>query len=134
MTTFLLDQDTIRTESVDKFATEAIKKYKDVGAELANAVSLQRQLNSLRANPDQFHEGGAVGPKGGEVHAGEYVIPANMVSKYKGLVSNLESERSGGSVDNSSTVNAPITINAPNSDEADFAGIGREWAWQLGKL
>lgn len=132
VTAFVLSQNELREDSVRSFADSAIAKYGEMASSLRSAISLQQRLNSLRSNPRQFHDGGHVDARGGEVHAGEYVIPAKMASKYRGLISNLESERRGGtSVNNSRTVNAPININANVRDEVDFRAISSALAWEL---
>jgi len=132
LTTFLLDQNAVRSTAVDEFANKAIAKYGEIASSLRSAISLQSQLNSLRSGGgrEQFHDGGYVGAKGGEVHAGEYVIPANMVRRFGSQVSQLESERRGGTTNNRN-VNAPININATMNDEMDFRAISSELAWEL---
>jgi len=134
LTNFLLSQDSIRSKSVDEFANNAIEKYRQMASTLRTAISLQNQLNTLRTNPQQFHNGGMVGSSGGEVHAGEYVIPAHMVSRMSGIVSSLESARRNGGIDNSRTINAPITMNNNIEGNADFNSFGKSLAWQLGGL
>jgi len=133
MTAFLLQTSEIRTAAIDAFAQNAIAKYGEMATELKRLISLQARLNSMKANPNQFHDGGYVGAGGGEVHPGEYVIPANMVSRLSGLVSNLEQQRTGSTINNSKTVNAPISINANVADGLDFKTMSREMAWELGK-
>lgn len=135
LTAFLLSTNEVRQKSVDDFANASIKKYQEMASELSRAVSLQSRLNQLRANPNQFHEGGMVGAGGGEVHAGEYVIPANMVRKMGSAISALESSRrNGGNVNNSRVVNAPVTMNNVIDGNVDFNAVGKSLAWELGRL
>lgn len=131
LTAFLISQDAMRQESVVKFANEAIKKYDDMAKSLRTAISLQAQLNALKSGGKQFHSGGYVGADGSEVHAGEYVIPANMVSKFGSLVSSLENERAGNI--SNKTVNAPINITASNVSGVDFNAFSKELAWELNR-
>ena len=134
LTLFLSVQDTLRKESVDTFANYAINKYKEIANQLRTAVSLQNQLNAVKTSSGlpQFAIGGFVGTKGGEVHPGEYVIPADLVSRFSGIVSAIEQSRSGGGVTNNRNINAPITINSNPQDGLDFRTVGRELAWELG--
>lgn len=134
VTTFVLSQNELREESVRQFADTAIAKYGEMAASLRNAISLQQRLNSLRSNPRQFHDGGYVDSRGGEVHAGEYVVPASLTRKYSGLISRLESERQSGVVNNNRTVNAPVNQTNIIQDGVDIRVIGRELAFELGKL
>lgn len=131
VTAFLLSQNVVREAAVKAFADQAIAKYGEMAASLRSAISLQQRLNSLRSNPRQFHDGGYVGADGGEVHAGEYVIPANMVSRMGGLVSALESQRRGNVTNNTRNISAPVNVNATIGGQADISTIGREFAWQL---
>lgn len=135
LTTFLQSQDATRLESVKTFANGAISKYQEMAASLRNAISLQQRLNALRSSNGlrQFHTGGFVGPEGGEVHAGEYVIPANLVGTLRNTVAGLESARTGGgsNITNNRNVSAPVTVNANVSDDVDVRAIGRELAWQI---
>jgi len=136
LTEFLVSQDSTRQKSVENFAATAIAKYGEMASALRSAISLQERLNSLRGGgaPKQFHTGGMVGASGGEVHAGEYVIPAHMVAKMGSLVSSLESSRRGGNVDNSRIVNAPITMNNVVEGGADYNAMSKSLAWELGRL
>lgn len=135
LTSFLQSQDATRLESVKSFANGAIAKYQEMAASLRTAISLQQRLNALRSGGGlrQFHTGGFVGPEGGEVHAGEYVIPANLVGTLRSTVAGLESARTGGSsnITNNRNVSAPVTVNANVSDQVDVRAIGRELAWQI---
>lgn len=134
LTTFLMEQNQIRTADVDAFASNAIAKYGEIASALRTAISLQNQLNALKnggSSKQQFAIGGYVGASGGEVHPGEYVIPANMVQAMGGFVSQLESARISGG--NTSTVNAPITVNANVRDDLDFRALSKELAWELNR-
>lgn len=136
-TNFLLTQNLLREGAVENFANAAITKYGEMASSLRSAISLQQRLNSLRGGggKEQFSKGGYVGSGGGEVHAGEYVVPANMVSKYGSAIAALEAERrgGGGTINNSRTVNAPININAQVADGLDFRTMSKELAWELGR-
>lgn len=135
LTVFLTTQNALRKADVEAFANAAIAKYKEMAAQLRSAISLQSQLSSLSnissSARQQFAVGGYVGSKGGEVHPGEYVIPANMVRAMGGLVSQLEGVRTGG---NTSNINAPISVNASMNDRIDVNQVAKEIAWELGRL
>ena len=135
VTAFLLNENNLREESVRDFAQSAIEQYGEMAQSLRRAVSLQQQLNTLRNAPPQFHNGGYVDGRGGEVHAGEYVIPQDLVGRFSGLVSDIERVRQGGSgiVDNR-TVNAPITVNANIAENIDINEIGRSFKYELDNL
>lgn len=134
LTSFLESEDSKRLKSVENFANTAIEKYGDMATSLRSAISLQQRLNALRSNPQQFHDGGYVGASGGEVHAGEYVIPANLVGQLGTVVSSLENLRmGGGSITNNKNINAPITLNANVQEAVDFSAISKELAWEINK-
>lgn len=133
---FLKTQLTLRKADVDAFAKNAIAKYGEMANALRTSISLQERLNSLRTNPTggakpQFASGGFVGSAGGEVHPGEYVIPAHMVRAMSGLVAGLENSRTSGST---TSINAPVTVNASLSDRLDAGSVGREIAWELERM
>lgn len=136
LTDFLKLHNKIRKADVDAFANAAIAKYGEMAKALQSAISLQSQLNNLAGNAtgapkQQFAVGGYVGSKGGEVHPGEYVIPASMVRDMSGLVSQLENARSGGST---TSISAPINIQANMSDRLDAGTVAKEIAWELGRM
>jgi len=131
LTDFLTATTEVRIAEIDKWAADTIAKHKMVAESLRSLLSLQSQVQSATAKR-QFHTGGYVSGDGGEVHSGEYVIPANMVSKFSGLVSALERARVGNSVTNNRTVNAPINIQANPQEAIDFRVVSREIAWSLG--
>jgi len=135
LTTFLKTQLTLRKADVDAFASNAIAKYGEMAKALQSAISLQARLQSMQggSSKKQFASGGFVGSDGGEVHPGEFVMPANMVRMMPGLVSQLEDMRKGG-VTNNSTINAPVTVNAQMNDGLDAGAVGKEIAWQLGRM
>lgn len=135
LTDFLKLHNKIRKADVDIFANAAIAKYGEMAKALQSAISLQQQLNNLSgsassAPKQQFAVGGYVGSGGGEVHPGEYVIPANMVRQMTGLVAQMEQVRSG----NTTSINAPINIQATMSDRLDANAVGKEIAWELGRM
>ncbi len=133
LTTFLKTQNALRKADVEAFANAAIAKYKEMAAQLRSAISLQSQLNSMKSGSvPQFAKGGFVGSDGGEVHPGEYVIPANMVRAMGGLVSQLEGVRTNGG--NTSNINAPISVTASMNDRIDVNQVAKEIAWELGRL
>ena len=136
LTDFLKANNKIRKADVDAFANAAIAKYGEMAKALQSAISLQSQLNNLAGNvastpKQQFAVGGYVGSKGGEVHPGEYVIPANMVRQMSGLVSQLEGARTSG---NTTSISAPINIQANMSDKVDANTVAKEIAWELGRM
>lgn len=136
LTDFLVKQNTLRKADVDKFANAAIAKYGEMANALKNAISLQNSLNALRSGggttAPQFASGGYVGAKGGEVHPGEYVIPANLVQRFAGAVSAIDGVRTGSNVTNNSNVNAPISINGNFGEQVDANALAKEIAWELG--
>lgn len=137
LTGFLRTQLQLRKADVDAFASNAIAKYGQMASALRNAISLQQQLTTLQGGgtKKQFASGGFVGSDGGEVHPGEFVIPANMVRNLPGLVAGLEDMRKSGTTNNNnSTINAPVTVNAQMRDGLDAGSVGKEIAWQLGRM
>jgi len=137
LSTFLKTQLNLRKADVDAFASNAIAKYGQMANALRSAISLQQQLQNMQGGTakKQFASGGFVGSDGGEVHPGEFVIPANMVRGFPGLVSQLEDVRRGGGNTNNSTINAPINVQANGmGDRLDASAVAKEIAWELGKL
>lgn len=134
LTVFLQTHNALRKADVEAFANAAITKYGEMATALKNAISLQQRLNALRAAPasgsKQFAQGGYTGTTGGQVHPGEYVIPANMVNAMSGLIRQLEAVRTGSST----SINAPITVNGGISDRLDASDVGKAIAWELGRM
>ena len=131
LTDFLVDTTEVRIDEVERWANETITRHGKVAQSLRNLISLQSQVSGVTGQ-DQFAEGGFVGAGGGQVHAGEFVIPANLVSRFSGLVGKLENVRTGGSSGSSQvTNNTPITINPTLENELDFRALGRELAFEL---
>lgn len=135
LTTFLQETNDVRIAQVDSWAEATMAKYNEVAESLRSLLSLQTTVSGVLSNSQpQFHDGGHVGAAGGQVHAGEYVIPSSMVSRMSGLVSSLERARQGGSISNSKTVNAPITMNNSLESPMDMRTIGREIAFEMRAL
>lgn len=132
LTNFLISQNAIRKADVEAFANAAIAKYGEMAKALQSAISLQARLNAMRSQTSSrgFSQGGYTGSTGGVVHANEYVIPSHMVNAMSGLVSQLESIRTG----RSTTVNAPINMSAQISDRLDANTVAKEIAWELGRM
>lgn len=129
LTAFAISQGAKQQTAVTNFANNAIIKYKEVADALRSVITLQSQLGTTGGNPKlpQFHDGGFVGTNGGEVHAGEFVIPADLVRSMPNLVSQLDSLRNGGQVNN-------IQITANGNGTADFDTVAQNLAWRLGRL
>jgi hypothetical protein len=122
LTSFLNTQNQIRTVDFIQSANQQEAAQLRVVAAIKNAISAQQRLNALRDSPKpQFHAGGFVGTRGGEVHPGEYVIPASLVSANRQLVQAIEQRRSGN--------NNSFTINAPLSGGLDARDLARELAY-----
>ncbi len=136
LTAFLQTHNKLRLADVDAFANGAIAKYGEMAKALQGAISLQTQLTNLSGTAStpkqQFATGGYVGSKGGEVHPGEFVIPAHMVKQQAGLVAQLESARVNGG--NNTSINAPINIQATMGDRLDASTVAKEIAWELGRM
>ena len=131
VTSFLIEQNDLREESVVKFAETAIAEYGEIASTLREAISLEKQLENLRQNRTQF----GVSSSSGQVNAGQYPVP--VVGSQSGLVSGIENSRSGengGTIDNSRTINAPINIQAEITEEVDIDAIGQGLARQLKTL
>lgn len=127
LTTFLESENLKRKKSIEAFATASILKYGQMAGALRDVISLQNQLGSVSSGSQlpQFHDGGYVGPRGGEVHPGEFVIPANVVSQMPDLVSALDKARN-------QTNN--IVINGANTGSGDLKTISEEMLWKLGRI
>jgi hypothetical protein len=110
-----------------------IQIYNDLASAIARAKAAQTTQLLQSGNKPQFAVGGFVDARGGDVHPGEYVVPANLVQKFGGVIASLEAARTGSSINNTKTVNAPININAQVEGSADWAGIAREMAWELNR-
>lgn len=114
-----------RQQAVDAFANSAIAKYGEMANALRQVISLQAQIGNAggASKLPQFHDGGYVDSRGGEVHPGEFVIPADIVKSMPGLISQLDGMRNG------QTNN--ITINAGAGSSADFDSVAQTLAWRL---
>lgn len=135
LTDFLVETNEVRTEAIDKWAENAVKKYGTVAEELKSVISQQQRLNNLRGggdNKEQYYKGGFVGAGGGDTHFGEYVIPTHMVQGMSGLVSNLEKIRTGQSITENYNTNNQINQDIKVEEQADFDLINQRLSWQLG--
>lgn len=129
LTDFVLSKNKLKADSVVQFANQAIAKYGEMANALRNVLSLENQVKSGKGGNGlpQFHDGGYVGSQGGQVHAGEFVIPANLVNSMPGLISQLDGLRTGGQTNN-------INISAGAGTSADFSSVAQELAWRLNRL
>lgn len=127
LTTFLESENLKRKKSIEAFAQASILKYGQMASALKDVISLQNQISSVQQSSQlpQFHNGGYVGSAGGEVHPGEFVVPANVVSQMPDLVSALDKARN-------QTNN--ITINGANTGSGDLKAISEEMLWKLGRI
>lgn len=97
--------------------------------QLADAIARSKQATRTSELP-QYSVGGYV-PNGGEVHAGEYVIPAHMVAQYGGLIKALEGIRTGET--NQSTINNNITLNNSIQEQIDMDAVLKNLSFELRK-
>lgn len=125
LTTFITSENVKRTKDVELFASQSIAKYGQMASSLRSLISLQSQLGSVsNKSLPQFHDGGFVGASGGQVHAGEFVIPANIVAGNPALVAMLDKARN-------QTNN--ITINTQQTG-GDLQSASEELLWRLGRV
>lgn len=127
LTTFLQSENAIRTEDIQVFAANAITKYKEIAESLRDVISLQDQVGQISspgAELPKFSAGGFVGARGGEVHPGEFVVPANLVAQNPDLINMLDRAR---------TQNNNITINAQNTG-GDLRTASEDLLWRLGRI
>jgi len=124
LTAFLQSTNASRTQAVVSFVDTSIAKYQSMGVELKKLIALQGQLGGGGASKPQFHTGGYVDGRGGDVHAGEYVMPASMVRSMPQLVSQLEGMRGGTTI--SPTVNISGTMGNNVSTEELVSRLGYE--------
>lgn len=127
LTTFLISENSKRTADIEAFAQNAIAKYGEMASSLRNVISLQAQAGAIRASATptlpQFHDGGFVGSQGGQVHAGEFVVPSDIVSANPDLINMLDKARN-------QTNN--ITINT--TPAGDLRSASDELLWRLGRM
>lgn len=126
LTDFLTSENAKRTADIEQFAIKAIQKYGEMASSLRNVISLQNQAGQAtggRSLP-QFSVGGYVGNAGGEVHPGEFVIPANLVRANPELVNSLDQARN-------QTNN--VTINQNGVGTTNTRGFLDEMLWRLSR-
>lgn len=111
-----------RVKMTEDEVTKQITWYNKLADSIAKSKSATRT-----AELPQFHQGGYVAT-GGEVHAGEYVIPANMVNAYGGLIKALDSVRNGGS-----NVNNSIVMNNNINEQIDMEAVLKSISFELNK-
>ena len=114
-----------RVKITEDEVSKQIRYYNQLADAIARAKSAQRT-----SEMPKFSVGGYVS-NGGEVHAGEYVIPAHMVAKYGGLVKALEGIRTGTS--NQSTINNNITMNNAINEQIDMGAVLKDLSFELNK-
>jgi TP901 family phage tail tape measure protein len=114
-----------------KMTQDEVEKQIKWYNKLAEAIAKTEKAEKTKDLPDkkQFHAGGYV-RSGGEVHAGEYVIPANMVNQYSGLIKALEDVR-GGNTSNSTTNN--VTMNNNINEQIDMDAVLKNMSFELNK-
>jgi hypothetical protein len=125
-TAFLISENAKRTADIEIFAQNAIAKYGEMANSLRSVISLQNQAGQIKASASlpKFSAGGFVGSAGGEVHAGEFVVPANLVASNPDLINMLDKARN-------QTNN--ITINTQNTG-GDLRSASEELLWRLGRI
>jgi len=111
-----------------KITEEEVKKQISWYNKLAEAIAKSKSATRTSELP-QFHKGGYV-TSGGEVHAGEYVIPANMVNKYSGLIKALEGARIGSA---GSTTNNNVNMNNVINEQIDMDAVLKNMSFELNK-
>jgi len=112
-----------------KITADEVSKQIRYYNQLADAIARSKSATRTSELP-KFSAGGYVA-NGGEVHAGEYVIPANMVAKYGGLVKALEGIRTGNS--SQSTINNNITLNNSINEQIDMDAVLKNMSFELNK-
>lgn len=126
LTAFIKSENFKRLTAVEQFASASIAKYGAMADSLRNIISLQNQIKSVgqAKGLPQFHDGGFVGGQGGQVHAGEFVVPANIVASNPSLISALDNLRN-------QTNN--ITINTQNTG-GNLQTATEELLWKLERV
>lgn len=112
-----------------KITEDEVKKQIYWYNQLADAIARSKQATRTSELP-QYSVGGYV-PNGGQVHAGEYVIPAHMVAKYGGLISSLEGIRTGAT--NNNTINNNVTLNNSINEQIDMEAVLKNLSFELNK-
>lgn len=127
LTQFLTSENIKRQQSIEAFATASILKYGQMANSLKDLISLQNQIGAIQQNTQlpQFHDGGYVGSAGGEVHPGEFVVPANIVSQMPELISALDKSRNQTN---------SIVINGSMGSGTDMRSMTEEMLWKLRRV
>ena len=125
LTNFLASENSKRLTSIEIFAQASVAKYGEIASSLRDVISLQNQVSALTAPKSlpQFHNGGYVANTG-QVHAGEYVIPAGLVASNSSLIQALEKSR---------TQNNNIVINNNNANTSNPDSWVQSMLWKLGR-
>lgn len=126
LTNFIKSKNIEKKKDIEAFAQAAVIQYGQIASSLREVISLQNQLNSVKSSVPQFAEGGYVDARGGVVHPGEFVIPANLVNQFPDLVSSIDKMRTGNQTNN-------ITINGAKSG-GDMNAILNEMLWRMTRL
>jgi hypothetical protein len=134
ITQFYSEQTAVRQGVIDQFAVSTIAQMQRIGAEAKSAMSALSQLQSLQSRSGLGKAMGGYTVGGEMVHGGEYVIPRWLVSRYSGLVSQLEGARTGGGMVSNKNISAPVTIVANIDGAVDMRTIGSELAFEISKL
>jgi TP901 family phage tail tape measure protein len=108
-----------------KITEEEVKKQIDWYNKLSDAIAKSKGATRTTELP-QFAKGGYVS-SGGEVHAGEYVIPASMVNANSGLIKALEGARTGA------TTNNNVTLNNSINEQIDMDAVLKSISFELNK-
>lgn len=130
LTTFLTSENIKRKSAIEAFANASILKYGQMASSLRDLISLQSQLGSIGSGGNssqlpQFHDGGYVGASGGQVHPGEFVVPAGVVQANPDLINMLDRARSQQNT---------INISGANLQGADLKSLTEEMLWKLNRI
>jgi hypothetical protein len=118
-----------------KITEDEVTKQIDWYNRLADAIARTSSAKSSDTIPkEQFSVGGFVGANGGEVHAGEYVIPAHMVARMGGVVRQIDAARTGSPAGASTTINAPVTMNNNINGQVDLDAAIRSIGFEINRL
>ena len=110
LTSYLASENSTRLENTDAWAKATIEKYGEVAQSLQNLISLKARLG----------DASAAAAAAAATTAPALVTPEQTPSQ---------------SINNSKTVNAPVTINAPGaSSTVDYRAVSREMGFEISKM
>jgi len=120
-------------DKIEEWSRSAADAVEELIAKQEEAAGLAEDAGAVsQESKPQFAQGGLVGSRGGEVHPGEYVIPANMVKNMSGLIGGLEGMRTG-EVDKSRVFNVEQNFNGSKPDPLEMKMGAREMLWEFDK-